>query len=141
MSGQCVDVCISTMDDLMQRAREVAKNAYAPYSGVQVGCALETASGRIVTGCNVENASYGLTMCAERNALFRAVTEEGPTMQVARLAVIALGHEFSPCGACRQVTAEFSLPDGATDVAWIKDGQTVGMKVRDLLPAAFSFDA
>lgn len=125
--------------DLMPLAAEIAARAYAPFSGVKVGCALETTTGRIVTGCNVENASYGLTICAERNAVFRAVAEEGPSMRIARLAVIALDHEFPPCGACRQVIAEFSTDDGQTEVTWWKDGHAVVMKLRDLLPSTFAF--
>lgn len=128
-----------TPEALISLARDAAAKAHAPYSGIQVGCALVTTSGGIVTGCNVENASYGLTICAERSAIFRAVAEEGPTMKIRRLAVIALGHEFPPCGACRQVIAEFSLERGATEIIWWKDGQPRLMKLRDLLPSTFTF--
>jgi len=123
------------MTDLMDRAREAALRAYAPYSRFQVGCALRTASGALFTGCNVENASYGLTICAERNAIFSAVAAEGPSMRVAELAVIALGHEFPPCGACRQVIAEFAGPD--VPVCFLQNGQLVTRTVRELLPATF----
>ncbi len=127
------------MSELIQQATDAAANAYAPHSGIQVGCALETVAGNTFTGCNVENASYGLTICAERNAIFHGVAEEGPMMKIARLAVIALGHEFPPCGACRQVIAEFSLNDGATEIAWWKGGAPNVVKLRDLLPSVFSF--
>lgn len=130
---------IDLQKQLIQRATDAAAQAHAPYSGVQVGCALMTSAGNVITGCNVENASYGLTICAERNAIFSAVATEGPGMKIARLAVIALGHEFPPCGACRQVIAEFSLNDGETEVVWWKDDHPVAMKLRDLLPSTFAF--
>jgi cytidine deaminase len=126
------------MSDLLSLAQAVAEAAYAPYSGFQVGCALETASGQIHSGCNVENASHGLTICAERSAIFRAVAEEGPGMKVVRLAVACLGNEFPPCGACRQVIAEFSFPGGATEVTFLRQGHPVTLTLAQLLPEAFS---
>ncbi|TDU66643.1 cytidine deaminase [Prosthecobacter fusiformis] len=125
------------MSDLLSQARSAAEKAYAPYSKFQVGCAVETVAGKIYTGCNVENASYGLTVCAERNTLFQAVAAEGPGMKVARLSVICLGHEFPPCGACRQVIAEFSLPGGRTEVTFLQQGQPVTRTIAELLPEAF----
>jgi cytidine deaminase len=121
--------------ELFDRAKAAAAKAYAPYSHFHVGCALLTAQGNIFSGCNVENASYGLTICAERNAIFHAVTEEGPGMKIATLAVIALGHEFPPCGACRQVIAEFASPE--TAVWFLRDGKPVSMTMAELLPASF----
>ncbi len=121
--------------ELLDLAKVTAENAYAPYSHIQVGCALLTNSGSIFSGCNVENASYGLTICAERNAIFRAVAEEGPEMKIATLAVVALGREFPPCGACRQVMAEFAAPE--TSVWFLRDGQPVSMTMAELLPAGF----
>lgn len=121
--------------DLFVNARAAATKAHAPYSKFQVGCALLTKGGRLVTGCNVENASYGLTICAERNAIFHAVAEEGPQMKIATLAVIALGQEFPPCGACRQVIAEFATPE--TVVWFLRDGKPVSMTMAELLPAGF----
>lgn len=120
---------------LFDRAKLVAEQAYAPYSHFQVGCALITNSGSLFTGCNVENASYGLTICAERNAVFHAVAEEGPGMKIATLAVIALGQAFPPCGACRQVIAEFATPE--TRVCFLRDGNPVVMSMAELLPAGF----
>ena len=99
--------------------------------------ALLTLSGQIYTGCNVENASYGLTICAERNTIFQAVAQEGASMKVVRMAVVCLGQEFPPCGACRQVIAEFSLPDGLTEVTFLRDGQPVTRTMAELLPEAF----
>jgi cytidine deaminase len=126
---------MSDFTELMQRAREAAEKAYAPYSKFQVGCALVTQAGGIFTGCNVENASYGLTTCAERNAIFHAVASEGPQMRLASLAVIALGHEFPPCGACRQVIAEFAAPD--MPVCFLQNGRLVTQIVAELLPSTF----
>ena len=125
------------MSDLLALAEQAARQAYSPYSKFQVGCALQTVTGKIYSGCNVENASYGLTICAERNAIFHAVVDEGPLMKVARLAVICHGHEFPPCGACRQVIAEFALPDGKTEVTFLREGRPVTRTIAELLPEAF----
>lgn len=122
-------------DELMNHARAVAAKAYAPYSRFQVGCALVTAEGGLHTGCNVENASYGLTICAERNAIFHAVAQEGQGMRIASLAVIALGHEFPPCGACRQVIAEFGAPQ--LPVSFLQNGFLTTKTLAELLPATF----
>jgi cytidine deaminase len=122
-------------NELMRLATEVAGKAYAPYSKAMVGCALVSAAGELYQGCNVENASYGLTICAERNAIFAGVAAEGSGFRIARLAVIAKGLEFPPCGACRQVIAEFA--DGAAQVLFLRDQAIITMTVSDLLPATF----
>lgn len=122
--------------DLIAMAEAVAAKAHAPYSKFHVGCALRTVAGGIFTGCNVENASYGLTICAERNAIFHAVAEEGPAMKIAMLAVVCAGHEFPPCGACRQVIAEFATPQ--TSIWFLHKGEPVAMTIADLLPSAFA---
>ena len=94
-------------ENLIKLATEARENAYAPYSNFKVGAALLTSDGRVFTGCNVENATYGLTVCAERVALWKAVSE-GEREFVA-VAVVADGeHPPSPCGACRQLLWEFS---------------------------------
>src|SRR6478735_7104848 len=86
---------------LIKAARSAAANAYAPYSGFRVGAALLLSDGRVVTGVNVENASFGLTLCAERSALVRAVSESGPAIRIRAIAVANLNAAFSsPCGAC-----------------------------------------
>jgi len=126
------------MPDLLELADQAARKAYAPYSKFQVGCALETAAGGLYTGCNVENASYGLTICAERNTIFQAVAAEGPQMKIARLAVVCIGHEFPPCGACRQVIAEFSLLSGSTEVIFLRAGQPITRSLAELLPETFA---
>ena len=93
---------------LMEAAKSAAANAYAPYSGFRVGAALLLSDGGIVSGANVENASFGLTVCAERSALVRAVSERGPEIRIRAIAVANLNSSFSsPCGACRQMLAEF----------------------------------
>ena len=98
----------SARDQLINAAREAMKNAYAPYSHFKVGAALLTSTGEIVTGCNVENASYGVTNCAERTAIFSAVARIGPTIEISAIAIVN-DHEApcAPCGACRQVIYEF----------------------------------
>jgi homotetrameric cytidine deaminase len=99
-------------DQFMAAAVDAAAHAYAPYSGFRVGAALLLASGHLVTGANVENVSFGLTLCAERAALVRAVAEFGPEIRIAAVAVANLNHAASPpCGACRQVLAEFCSHD------------------------------
>jgi cytidine deaminase len=93
---------------LIEAAREAALHSYAPYSHFRVGAAVRLATGAVVTGTNVENASYGLTICAERSALVRAVAEFGPAIRIAAVAVANLNDSASPpCGACRQMLAEF----------------------------------
>jgi cytidine deaminase len=96
---------------LLRTARTAMKKAYAPYSNFRVGAAILTNTGKVFSGCNVENASYGMTNCAERTAIFAAVAELGPKLEVAAVAVVNdHGVPCSPCGACRQVIYEFG-PD------------------------------
>jgi len=126
--------------ELMDAAREAAANAYAPYSKFRVGAALLFDDGSVVTGCNVENKSFGLTSCAERNAMFRAVSERGANRRIAAVAVTNLnGKPSPPCGACRQVLSEFAAPDAVVYFP----GET-GMETRplkELLPFQFHLDA
>jgi cytidine deaminase len=127
------------LEDLLERARAAALNSYSPYSGFRVGAALRLSNGEIVTGTNVENVSYGLTICAERSALVRAVAQFGPGIRIEAVAVANLNHAASPpCGACRQVLAEFIEP-GAPVVFPAADGMRT-MTFRELLPMAFEMD-
>ncbi len=121
---------------LMDQARAAAAHAYAPYSGFRVGSALLLVSGDTVTGANVENASYGLTICAERAALVRAVATFGPGLRIVAVAVANLnGAPSPPCGACRQMLSEFTAPD--TPVIFpAAEGPRV-VPFGDLLPLAF----
>jgi homotetrameric cytidine deaminase len=124
------------LDALLEKARAAAQNSYSPYSGFKVGAALRLTNGEVVTGTNVENVSYGLTICAERSALVRAVSEFGPDLQIAAVAVANLnGAPSPPCGACRQMLAEFVLPDAP--VAFPAAGGVRTMAFSDILPLAF----
>lgn len=96
---------------LIEAARRAAQNAYAPYSKFYVGAAILTGKGEVFAGCNVENASYGMTNCAERTAIFSAIANSGPKLEIRAVAVInAKDVPCAPCGACRQVIYEFG-PD------------------------------
>lgn len=128
----------------MDAAREVAGRAYAPYSRFRVGAALLTEGGDVYAGCNVENASYGLSMCAERNAAFRMAAEaEGPEGRAIRL--VAVFSESAapclPCGACRQVLREFGCKEVLVERA-PESGEPDGAGLRsipfeEILPNAF----
>jgi homotetrameric cytidine deaminase len=125
------------LEELVEHARQAALHSYSPYSGFRVGAALKLTGGEIVTGTNVENVSYGLTICAERAALVRAVAQFGPEIRVEAVAVANLNDAASPpCGACRQMLAEFVLPD-APVVFPAEDGLRT-MAFSELLPLAFA---
>jgi homotetrameric cytidine deaminase len=127
---------IAVLEDLLELASQAARHSYSPYSGFRVGAALKLTSGEIVTGTNVENISYGLTICAERSALVRAVSQFGPEVRIEAAAVANLNHAGSPpCGACRQVLAEFILPH-APVIFHVANGVRT-MAFSDLLPLAF----
>jgi cytidine deaminase len=115
-------------------ARDARERAIATYSGFKVGAALETADGTIVTGCNIENASYGLTICAERVAMFKALSDGHRTF--VRIAIVAdTAEPTPPCGACRQILWEFG-PDLDVILANMAD-VTGHHRMADLLPLAF----
>lgn len=125
------------LQPLVAAAREAAQNSYSPYSRFRVGAAIELTSGVIVTGTNVENVSYGLTICAEAAAIARAVTQDGPSIRIRAVAVTNLNSAPSPpCGACRQILSEFIEPDAPVAFA-SSDGLQV-MPFRELLPLVFN---
>lgn len=122
--------------ELIDLAVEVSKQAYVPYSHFPIGAVLLTKDGEIYTGVNIENASFGLTNCGERTAIFKAVSEGAREFQE----LIIYGQTekpISPCGACRQVMAEFFEPDLAVTLV-SKDKSTVVMTVKELLPYSFT---
>jgi len=124
-----------TRERLMRGARRAMRNAYAPFSHFKVGAAILTSKGDIFLGCNVENSSYGMTNCAERTAIFSAVAEKGPELEILAVAVTnAQGVPCSPCGACRQVIYEF----GTEAVIFYqgKNGWTES-SITELLPEGF----
>lgn len=119
---------------LLAAAREAYRNSYSPYSGVRVGAALLDEQGRVHLGCNVENASFGLTICAERSAVQRAVGE-GVTRFVAIAIATDREHLLPPCGACRQVMTEFAPDLRVLSVGAV--GEAASWTLPELLPAAF----
>ncbi len=123
-------------DDLLQAAAEVREQAYAPYSGFKVGTALLGASGRIYKGCNVENVSYGLSSCAERNAIFGAIAE-GERRFSAVAVVTGASTPTPPCGACRQVLIEFASGGDMDVVMATLAGQRKESRLAALLPESF----
>jgi cytidine deaminase len=125
---------MSEKDLLIDAAKQARENAHAQYSNFRVGAALRSASGRIFSGCNVENASYGLTMCAERVAIFKAISEGERGFSA--LAVVTDADVLTPpCGACRQLIWEF-CGDIPVTIANFK-GQTDVVQMKDLFPRPF----
>lgn len=122
------------MNPLLEAALKVRKNAHAPFSKFLVGAAIEDDQGRIFTGCNVENATYGLTVCAERVAVFKAISEGA--RKFTRIAVAAdTGVLTPPCGACRQILWEFC---GNAELTLVNlEGKTETMWLKDLFPRPF----
>jgi cytidine deaminase len=124
----------NTKEELVGAAQDVREKAYAPYSKFKVGAALRTKSGKIFTGCNVESASYGLTVCAERVAIWKAVSEG--EHEFTEIAVVADTQELTPpCGVCRQIIWEF-CHDIPVILANLKDN-TETVMMSELLPRAF----
>ncbi|MEA4816366.1 MAG: cytidine deaminase [Lachnospiraceae bacterium] len=119
---------------LVKMAKEAMENAYAPYSDFKVGAALLCKSGKVYTGCNVENASFGATNCAERTAVFKAVSEgEKEFLKIA--IVSSSGKEISPCGICLQVLSEFM---SSGEIVLEGGGKILEYPFSDFLPRAFS---
>jgi cytidine deaminase len=113
MPSPAITISPAQQKELLNASQDAAHRAYAPYSGFRVGAALLLEGGEIVAAANVENASYGLSICAERSAIVRAIAQHGPKLRIHAVAVTNLNDApSSPCGACRQVLSEFMPPDG-----------------------------
>jgi cytidine deaminase len=133
------------MDDetLMEAARKASENSYSPYSHFQVGAAVLTRDGDVITGCNVENSSYSLSVCAERAAIFKAVSRGRKKGDFVKIAVAGRPHNgnwqfCSPCGACRQVLYEFT--EGQFQVIYLdKSGALQSVPIEELIPDGFTF--
>jgi cytidine deaminase len=128
-------VAMISDDELIAHAKDARRCAHAPYSNFSVGAALLSADGRVFTGCNVENSTYGLSMCAERVAIFKAISEGAH--EIARVAVVT-DHEHiaPPCGCCRQMIWEFASDETEVILANLS-GDVRTYRIRDLLPEAF----
>ena len=125
---------MTSSDALVGAARAVRERAYAPFSGFKVGAAIEDESGHVFTGCNIENATYGLTICAERVAIFKAISEGAG--KLTRVAVIADTDKLTPpCGACRQLLWEF-CGDAELILANLSGKQEL-LSVKDIFPRPF----
>ena len=123
--------------ELFTRAKSASDNAYSPYSGAKVGACVVDESGNIYTGCNVENASYGLTQCAERNALAAAIAAGMQPGSAPTLLIYATGFEaLAPCGACRQVMSEI-LADDALIISCHSETDYRSWSIGELLPYPF----
>lgn len=125
---------------LQELAKKAALNSYAPYSKFNVGAALEDTSGKVFSGCNVENLAFPSGVCAERTAIFKAVSEVGPAVKIKTIVVYTQTKKVTtPCGACRQVINEFAQPD--TRVVGICDSEAIlDIPFRDLLPRPTEID-
>jgi cytidine deaminase len=123
------------IEELIVKAREVCDKAYAPYSRFAVGAALMTADGSIFTGCNVENSSYGLTICAERNAIFNMVAEGHKEIKAIAI-YTPTPRPYTSCGACRQTIWEFSK--SATLISVCDGTERVETSIGELFPLPFS---
>lgn len=122
------------LDRLIEAAKAARANAYAPYSGYAVGAAVRDGQGRVWAGCNVENVSYGLSICAERNAMFQMVAAGGQSLEAAAIFTEDGG---MPCGACLQVLSEFAAPGGVMIYCVNPDGQYRRYNLQELLPKPF----
>ncbi len=120
--------------NLLDQADQAKENSYSPYSGIKVGAAILTKDGKIIDGCNVENAAYGSTMCAERTAIFKAVSMGYKPGDFQAIAITSSGENFSPCGPCRQVINEFGEE---IDLIFEWNGEVVIETLKKVLPFNF----
>lgn len=124
---------------ILDKAFETMQNAYAPYSKYKVGACVETNDGKFFVGANVENASYGLTNCAERNAIFAAYSNGYRKNQIKRVAIVSEGEKLvTPCGACRQVLSELIEKD--TEIILSNRKDVLITNIEDLMPLVFDSD-
>ena len=121
-------------EELLKQAHKAKENAYSPYSGFKVGATILTKDGKTINGCNVENAAYGSTMCAERTAIYKAVSMGYKPGDFKAIAIAASGENFSPCGACRQVINEFGED---IDLIFEWDAGVVVDSLKGILPYNF----
>ena len=128
----------SGFSELINAARQALKNAYSPYSGYKVGAALLTGDGKIFTGCNIENGSYGATNCAERTAVFKAVSEGERCFSAFAIAAEDGESIAFPCGICRQVISEFCPPETPI-LIYDGKGSVYNAELGELIPYAFDF--
>lgn len=124
---------------LLNLAKDAALNAYAPYSNFRVGAVVELENGAVFSGCNIENSSYGLTMCAERVAIFKALSEK-QNSSIKSIAIAGLDAQFiTPCGACREVIAECARKQNSDiEVIMTNGSEMIVKKISELLPIAFN---
>lgn len=121
-------------NSLLQKADKAKENAYSPYSGFKVGATILTKDGKTIDGCNVENAAYGSTMCAERTAIYKAISMGYKPGDFKAIAIASSGDNFSPCGACRQVINEFGED---IDLIFEWNGKVVVESLKGILPYNF----
>lgn len=125
----------NALDELVRKAKEARKKAYSPYSRVRIGAAVMTRTGKVYSGCNIENSSYGLSNCAERTAIFKAVSEG--ERDIVAIAIVGESDDYTrPCGACRQVMVQFN-PEMKV-IRRGTDGFASDTTARELLPHSFN---
>ena len=130
-----MEINVKNDSELMDMAKEAMKSAYAPYSHFSVGAAVETDDGEVYCGCNIENSSYGATICAERTVISKAVSEG--YRRITRIAICDSNNSFAwPCGICRQVMSEFAVEDFY--VILEDNGKLSNFFLKELLPNSFS---
>ena len=132
---------MNNFENLLEQAREASKHSYSPYSNFPVGAAVLYENGKVFTGCNVENASYGLSLCAERNAMSTAIANnEGSKIKA--IAIYSPCQTLCmPCGACRQWISEFCISEEETKIILEdKDKTVLILKLGEIFPCGFKFD-
>jgi cytidine deaminase len=135
LTDSSTEISMCSDEELVELAKAARQSAHAPYSNFDVGAAVLTTDGRVWTGCNIENSTYSLTMCAERVAIFKAVSEGA--REIAKIAVVADTENLTPpCGCCRQMIWEFAADETIVIMANLS-GEVLKCEVKELLPKAF----